>query len=67
MPSTSSASIGVPAAAGGPKPRKNKSARKGDTEKTDRLDGMVAHYKQQLFGGAAGSKTGKSSMQRWFE
>ena len=67
MPSTSSAPMGGSAAAGGPKPTKNKSARKGDKEKTDRLDSMVAHYKQQLFGGAAGSKTAKSSMQRWFE
>ena len=55
------------AAAGAPKAGKSKKARKADTEKADRLDSMVAQYKQQLFGGAAGSKTIKSSMQRWFE
>lgn len=55
------------AAAGAPKPGKSKQARKADTERTDRLDSMVAQYKQQLFGGAAGFKDIKSSMQRWFE
>lgn len=54
-------------AAGAPKGKKRKTAQKGVAERTDRLDGMVAQYKQQLFGGAAGSKTVKSSMQRWFE
>ena len=55
------------AAAGAPKAGKSKKAQKADTEKADRLDSMVAQYKQQLFGGAAVSKTIKSSMQRWFE
>ena len=54
-------------AAGAQKAKKRKSAQKGVAERTDRLDCMVAQYKQQLFGGAAGSKTVKSSMQRWFE
>ena len=54
-------------AAGVKKAKKRKTAQKGPTEKTDRLDGMVAQYKQQLFGGAAGPKSAKSSMQRWFE
>ncbi|CAL5229018.1 g12263 [Coccomyxa viridis] len=49
------------------KAKKRKTAQKGPAEKTDRLDNMVAQYKQQLFGGAVGSKTVKSSMQRWFE
>ena len=56
-----------PVAAGGQKAKKQKSVQKGVAEKTDRLDSMVAQYKQQLFGGAAGSKTVKSSLQRWFE
>lgn len=57
----------VNVAAGERKAKKRKTAQKGPAEKTDRLDNMVAQYKQQLFGGAAGSKTVKSSMQRWFE
>ena len=56
-----------PITAGERKAKKRKTAQKGVVEKTDRLDNMVAQYKQQLFGGAAGSKTVKSSMQRWFE
>ncbi len=53
--------------AGAPKAGKSRKAGKADAEKADRLDSMVAHYKQQLFGNAAGSKTIKSNMQRWFE
>ena len=54
-------------AAGEQKAKKRKTAQKGAAEKTDRLDSMVAQYKQQIFGGAAGPKAVKSSMQRWFE
>ena len=42
--------------------------RKTESERGDKLDGLVALYKQQLFGDAKGKReAAKSSMQRWFD
>lgn len=51
-------------------PAKGKASkrRKTEAERGDKLDGLVAMYKQQLFGDATGKReAAKSSMQRWFD
>ena len=51
-------------------PSKGKASkrRKRETERGDKLDGLVALYKQQLFGDAKGKQeAAKSSMQRWYD
>lgn len=50
--------------------QKKQKRHKTDNERHDRLDGMVAQYKAQLFGegkGKTGGKGFREDMKRWFD